>query len=274
MIGYSKDQFIKYEDINIPADSIAVNRGYGAFDFFGIVNGKPFYYKRHLDRFFKTMRLMRMQIPYSQNSVKEIIDELVNINAINNLYFKLLAYPSIQSEEPEIPCDLYILPVAIEPYSGFDHKNGVKLITKEHQRFLPDAKSTNYLPMLYWQKEIMEAGAVDVLYYSQNEVRETSRGNVFIVKDGLVSTPNLKMLKGITRSIVLDILNDSDISYTESPVTLEMLFGANEVFLTSTTKQVLPVVKIDGKVINDGVPGDITRHLFNGFIQLKKSWNR
>lgn len=273
MIGYQNNEFLNTHEIVIPADSTASNRGVGAFDFFGVINGKGFYQERHLDRFFSTVKLMRLSIKESRKQVEEILHKLINLNENENFYIKLFAYPLDSFEGRLILSEFIALPITIKPADRFNHHTGVNLITKEYQRFLPEAKSTNYLPLVYWQEEIRNAGAVDVLYFSDNEVRETSRGNIFIVKGDIVTTPSEKILKGITRSVVLDILKEHNICYKEGSISLEMLYEADEVFLSSTTTWVLPVVQINDTVFSRGKPGVLTKRIFNYFVQLKEGWN-
>ncbi len=273
MIGYSKDRFTSIENIHLPADSIAVNRGYAAFDFFGIVNGKPFYLERHLDRFFRTMEIMRLEIAFSKQQVKDIVSEIVSRNQYSDFFIKLFAHPIETFSEPTIESEFYAVPVIIKSDSSFDYEHGIKLISKAYQRFLPEAKSTNYLPLVYWQSEIIEQKAVDVLYYSEGCIRETSRGNIFMVKDDIVYTPHEKILKGISRSIVLDILREKGISFMEQSIPLKFIEAADEVFLSSTTKLILPVTTIDSAKIRDGNVGVYTKGIMEAFHSIKLNWN-
>ncbi len=274
MTGYAFSDFRDISEINIPADADAVNRGYGAFDFFSVLNGKPFYLERHLDRFFNTMQVMRLSIKESREELTSIINAVVEKNAISDFHIKLFAYPGNAFAGEVLNCNLFVLPIIVPSTKMFDVSNGVKVITKDYQRFLPEAKSTNYLPMVYWYNEIVAEGAVDVVYYSEGCVRESSRGNVFIFKDGRLSTPNEKMLKGITRSIAMDVLRENNIEFFEEPVKIESFLNADEVFLTSTTKKILPVINVDGSAIGDGKPGKFAALLDKAFEEIRQSWNK
>lgn len=272
MIGFAQNQYRDVNTVNIPADSIVSNRGYGAFEFFRIINKKPFYLARHLDRFYKTLHLMRLKIEYSRTKVESIINEIIESNGPLNFYIKLFAYPRNSFFETEIESDFFAIPNLAQSNSEIDFKKGARLITKEYQRFLPEAKSTNYMPMIYWQRDAIKANAVDVLYFSDNHIRETSRGNVFVVKNGKVFTPDKQVLKGITRGVVIDILKNSRTPFSEEPVKLEALQSANEVFLSSTTKLILPIIQIDSMLIGEGRVGPITGSVFEKFQELQNSW--
>ena len=271
MIGFAINQYLSVSDINLAADAIAVNRGYGAFDFFGVINGTGFYFERHLDRFFNSMQLMRLHINFSKSEVKSIIERLFERNNKSNFYIKLFAYPLKDFSGKKIQSELFVLPVMMPVDNSFDYKNGVKLISKEYQRFLPEAKSTNYLPLVYWQNEISDAKAADVLYYSQGSIRESSRGNVFLVLNGEVLTPGSKILRGITRSVVMDLLNDNGVSVIEKEIPFGLMLKADEIFLSSTTKKILPVTQVDENTISNGSVGQVSSLLIQKFEELQKN---
>ncbi|MBN2484408.1 MAG: aminotransferase class IV [Bacteroidales bacterium] len=268
--GFKNGVYAPVNDITIPVDNIGVNRGYGAFDFFGVINNKPFFLNRHLDRFFRSLELLRLKIDFSRQQVEAYIEEVIKQNNTGDFFMKLFAIPLNSDTAPSLNCGFYIVPVSFMPFGKEIYVNGCSLITKEYERFAPEAKSTNYLPLIYWHNEICTAGAIDVLYHSNGTIKETSRGNIFIVKNNIVSTPGSDILRGISRSIVIDIAKSANLRVKEKPVSLDELFTSDEVFLTSTTKKVLPVVKIDGKTIYSGLVGPVTKMLMNEFDKLRE----
>jgi branched-subunit amino acid aminotransferase/4-amino-4-deoxychorismate lyase len=272
-VGFIENEFIEIQHARIAVDSIAVNRGYGAFDFFGVINKKPFYLDRHLDRFFRTIELLRTTIHFNRNEIASLIDQIIQKNEERDFYIKLFALPNASHTVPGLDSALYIIPVHAGSFDPQLYENGGRLISKEYSRFLPEAKSTNYLPMVFWYPEIVKNQAVDVLYYFNNIVHETSRGNIFMVKEQKVYTPSHDILKGITRSVIIDILMQKNIEIIEKQITLSELMDADEVFLTSTTKKVLPIVRIDDKEVGTGAVGKVTRELFSKFEQLQRKWN-
>lgn len=268
MTGYCYHQFTEAEAITLPAGSIAANRAYGAFDFFGVRHRQAFYLHRHLERFFTTMSLMRLKIKYSPEQLQALVHEIIQRCQEDDFYIKLFAYPIDTFSGSEIPAELFIIPLVLPIDTRFNYNTGIMLISKEYQRFLPEAKSTNYLPLVYWQHEIDLAGAADVLYYNAGIVSETSRGNVFLVKNGKVFTPARNMLKGITRSIILDLLQEKGEPCIERDIAFDELFTADEVFLSGTTKKVLPVTCIDHRIIHKGQIGPTSQWLMSEFESL------
>lgn len=271
-ISFFNGSFLYTHEIGIPVDNLAVNRGYGAFDFFGIVNGKPFYGDRHIKRFLNTLRLLKLKIEYSENDLANIVKELIEKNTVSDFYLKLFALPVLQDHSKNSPASLIIMPIEAPQYPPGLYKSGAKLISKEYSRFMPEAKSTNYMPMVFWQDDLEKAGATDILYLSQNYVRETSKGNVFCVKDNVFYTPGKDVLWGITRSVVLDLLHEQNFQCIQKDISFVELLASDEIFLSSTTKKIMPINNIDGQIIGNGVPGEKTKKIMGLFENLRTSW--
>ncbi|MDF1546451.1 MAG: aminotransferase class IV [Bacteroidales bacterium] len=262
--GFYNNRFTKASQIKIHPDNLAIGRGYAAFEFFRIINGLPFYLDRHLDRFFNTLKLLRLNVNYSRHQLQEIISEIIQKNEQLNYFIKMYALPG-NSIKLNQTARMLILPVQIEEIPSYLYDQGVSLILKEYARFLPEAKSTNYLPSVFWQNEMEEAKASDVLYYYDNKILECSRGNIFIVKNGQIISPFKNILKGITRSIVIDIIQSHQMPFKATEINPTDLFAADEVFISSTSKLIMPVVNVKGAKIGDGKPGKISTELLNLF---------
>jgi D-alanine transaminase/branched-chain amino acid aminotransferase len=271
-IGFFNGSYLQAEDIKIPVDNLAVNRGYGAFDFFGITNNKSFFGDRHIKRFLNTINLMKLYIKYTESELVEIIENLIQKNSNTDFYLKLFALPTQIIHQPETPSSIIIIPAEVPSYDQNLYSNGAKLISKEYNRFLPEAKTTNYLPMVYWYNEMLQHEAIDVLYKNNKHIRETSRGNIFCVKNNKFLTPSKDILAGITRSLVLELLNDKKLPVFETEITYDELVSSDEVFLSSTTKKIMPIVSIDNLQIGDGKPGKLTNDLSDTFNAMQKSW--
>jgi len=266
--GFCCDHFCEASEVKIPVDSIGLNRGYAAFDFLKVVHGKAFFPERHLDRFFRTMDLLRISISQSRDQVLEIITHLAGTGKESCFGLKLFAVP-LDSEDPECyPANLYIHPVSLTLHPDSFYSKGSKLITFEYSRFLPNAKSTNYLPSMLWESEVKRRGAIEPLFHFGGYVLETARSNVFMCKEGQLITPTEGVLHGITRSVIIDLARNLDIPLVERDVRLVELFNADEVFVTSTTKGVGPIVNVDGTAINDGRVGPVTTQLVNDYRAL------
>lgn len=269
MIGFCNGKYMPVNEITIPADSLAVNRGFGAYDFFSVINGIPFYLDRHIHRFKETLRLLKFDNKHL-HEIDNIIKQLIAYNKTHQSFgIKLFALPT-QESNPPLNTELYALPTQLIKFNNNDYQNGCKLILREYKRFLPEAKSTAYLASQYYKDEIDKFGAADVLYHDNGFIRETSRGNFFLVKNNIVFTPKNEVLKGITQSVLFDIMNEASIPYKVEDINLEQMRDADEVFVTSSTKLVLPIVNIDGLKINQEIPGELSKQLLKLFLQHKE----
>jgi branched-chain amino acid aminotransferase len=143
---------------------------------------------------------------------------------------------------------------------------GIKLLSVEYVRSIAEIKTTNYAYPVWHSVQWKEAGAEDVIYHMNGEISESSRSNIFIIKDGQVSTPNKHVLHGITRKHVMDIVGEVAIR----PINFEEMLEADEVFITSTTKVLLPVNQVDNRVIGNGKVGKRTLDILEKFKALEK----
>ena len=151
----------------------------------------------------------------------------------------------------------------------FDTSKGLYLITEEYVRELPTAKSINYLMGVYLQQKVKDAGADDVLYVKNGFISELPRSNVFIVsKENELITPDSNVLHGVTRKHILQLASKV-LTVKEQPVQLDELLNANEVFVSSTTKRLLPVLSVNGLQIATGKAGTTTGLLYQRFLEFE-----
>ena len=161
---------------------------------------------------------------------------------------------------PEITAEIVKIAPTLEAVSNMIlpdwWKNGGSLISCNYQREIPEAKTINYLRSVRWSQRLLETKAAEILYLDRNWVRECSRSNIFYVKDQIVYTPKSMILAGVTRKRILQL---PGFTVEQRNFKMKELLEADEVFITSTTKGVLPIVKIDSTVIGDGRIGMITK---------------
>jgi D-alanine transaminase/branched-chain amino acid aminotransferase len=163
---------------------------------------------------------------------------------------------------------LFISQIEFAAPSHRSLENGIKLVSYEHQRQLPQVKSIDYLMSIWLQPILEERSADELLYLSNGLIRESPRSNIFLVtQDEKLITPGEQILKGISRKKVLEIAS-SNFTTEERDIHFDEIASAKEIFLTSTTKQILPVSKVDGITIGDGRPGPITKKLSEQLSQF------
>lgn len=272
MIGFHNGNYIDVTNLSIPITATTINRSYAAFEFFTLANNKPFYLDRHLHRLFNTLKILRIKIEYSNLSLKNIILNLISKNPLENISYKIFVIPEPLSNSDYFKGDLFIFPILNAPNQELLYKTGAKLLLKKHLRFLPDAKTTNYTAAIYWENEIIKKCAIDVLYHNEVSILETSRSNIFMVKNNIIFTPIKDILYGITRSIAIELIQKNNFILNEKEITIKELQQADEIFVTSTTREILPIIQLDSTIINSKVIGSITQKLMADFSHLKNEY--
>ncbi|MBC7826790.1 MAG: aminotransferase class IV [Chitinophagaceae bacterium] len=257
-MAFLNGQFIKEENAFLHISDLAIQRGYGIFDYCRTSNDIPVYLDYHIDRFFRSAELMHLQLPIAKPEIISIIQQLISKNVIPNSGIRMLLTGGYSPDSYEVVRpNLVILqhPLHLRPAGLFEQ--GIKVITHEYVREFPGAKTINYSMGIWLQQKIKESNAVDVLYHQQGEVSEFPRSNFFIVtKDDVVATPKKNILQGITRKKIIELASNHFV-VEERIVTLHDIRTAKEAFMTSTTKRILPIVQVDNAVIGNGQPGQI-----------------
>jgi D-alanine transaminase/branched-chain amino acid aminotransferase len=260
---YINNQFLPATDGSLPVSDLSIQRGYALFDYLKVVNGIPLYVDDHLDRLFHSAEQLHLPIIHTREALKDIIRQLMQHNHQPHSGIRItltggnspdgysIAAPNlIISQSPlQLPT-----PEAVE--------RGIKLMTYPHQRQLPHVKTTDYVMAIWLQLQVKEQGADDILYYNEASISECPRANIFMVKEGKLITPAQNILKGVIRKHVLQLAADM-LPVEERDIPLQELKLAEEVFITSTTKQVLPVRQVDEVVLFKEGPGRITTQLLH-----------
>jgi branched-chain amino acid aminotransferase len=148
------------------------------------------------------------------------------------------------------------------------YQSGVKLLSVEYVRAIADIKTTNYTLPVWHSMQWKEQGAEDVLYHWNGQVSESSRSNFYIVKDGIISTPDRHILMGITRKHLLAIAGNVEVR----PISMEEVWDADEAFISATTKILLPITQIDDRKVGSGKVGKVSLDLLEKFREREKAY--
>lgn len=271
MAVFFNDHFVANENALLHVSDLSMQRGYAIFDFCRTKNWQPLFLNDHLDRFYASAAAMHLPARYNKEELTGIVHELIERTLLDEagIHILLTGGYSADGYQPASP-NLIITCNAVKTASLADFENGITAMTYEQQRELPSVKTINYMMAVWLQPLLKEKKVNDVLYHHKGIITEFPRSNVFIVtKDQRLLTPSRHMLRGITRKQVLSIAA-KQMNVEERDIHTDELLQAAEVFLTSTTKKIMPVVAIDGHIIGDGKPGVITRKLYNDFLQLEQ----
>jgi branched-chain amino acid aminotransferase len=276
LICFLNGRFISKEEATIPVTDLGLQRGYGIFDFIRVTANVPLFCEDHLDRFYRSAEIMRLPIAQSRETLRNSITELLEKNNLPDSGIKILltggASPDgFQIGEP----NLLITQQLIAPPPDTIFLPGYKLVTYEHRRQLPEVKTTDYLRAIYLQPWMKENGGDDILYHHQGIVSECPRSNIFMVtQNNILVTPGKNILKGITRKQLLAMAVDLGIIVEERDISLQDIEDAKEVFITSSTKRLIPVVQVDEKIFAPFSAGSVTARLYDAFKEKEKKFTQ
>jgi len=261
MYAIINGSLVRTEEAKILITDLAIQRGYGVFDFFRTVNNQPLFAEDHLDRFFHSAKEMHLAKDLNREQLKTMIRQLMEENNTPDSGIRITLTGGYSADGYLLAAPNLLITQTVFQFNAANFETGTHLVTYAHQRQLPEVKTIDYLHAIYLQPYIKENNATDVLYFQHNEITECPRSNFFLVteKDEII-TPAKNVLKGITRKRILSL---KSFNSREASIAPADLANAKEAFITSTTKKVLPVLKIDGRMIGDGRPGEISRAIFN-----------
>ncbi|KQB99069.1 aminotransferase class IV [Pedobacter sp. Hv1] len=260
-------ELVQEADAKIHVSDLSIQRGFGIFDFLKTINGQPIFIENHFDRFYNSAKELGLTIGYDRESLLNAVKALMEKNNMPNSGIKFILTGGFSADGYTIGEPNLVITQSPFEYDTTAFDKGTTLVTYNHQRQLAVIKTIDYLQAIRLQPYIKQNNADDVLYHDNGMIRECPRANFFMVKDQRIISPKTAILKGITRSKVLD-MTVADFSIVEEDFTLEDLAKADEAFITSSTKNVLPVLEIDGQKVGDGKPGKITRQLNEQFTAL------
>lgn len=267
------DQILDLDKAHVHITDLALLRAYGIFDFFRLVDLKPLFFKDHIERFYTSADRLRLKCLVGRKHLRKLILELIETNEIQNSGIRLVLTGGESPNGYAIGNPtLFVLNEPINPLPEQHFSQGIKLISHEYLRDIPEVKTINYLMGIYKMPEVRGKGATDLLYHWKGQISELTRSNFFIVdQDDNVITPGDGILKGINRKHVLDVAREH-FAVEERDLFMDELKTAKEAFITGTTKKVMPVVQVDDLVIGDGKPGVITRKLQKFYDEYMDSY--
>ncbi len=272
MYVYLNDRLVESEKAVLHISDLAIQRGYGIFDFFRVRDHVPLFVEDHLDRFIRSANIMHLTSPCSAEKLHAILQDLLKKNNIPHSGIRMILTGGYSPDayQPVTPNFIIMQSPLMIPETTTP--KSISIITHEFVRDIPEAKTINYTMGIWLQKKLTEQHADDVLYHTHGVVTEFPRCNFFIVtQDNTIITPDKNALKGVTRKRLLE-LGAKQFKIREGTVTLNDIHQAKEAFLTSSTKRIQAIVKIDGRIVGDGMPGKITSSLLTILQQAESEY--
>lgn len=263
-IYYIDGEFVEDDKAVVPAKDITVLRGYGVFDFLITYNKRPFQLEQHVARLENSAREIGLTLNHSNREICDIVMQTLEKNTHHTESNIRIVYTGGISPDGVTPQGNGILMVYVTPkYELPDwwYANGAKIISVDMERFIPTSKSTNYLSAVFAQQKAHGQGAIEAIYKDRdNNLLEGTTTNIFCFKGNQLITPPDGILPGITRSAVLELLKDEytiDLRHINADEMIQM----DEVFITASNKEIVPIIQLDDLVISGGKPGEKTKAL-------------
>jgi len=274
---YIDGNFVEEDDAQLSVKDITVLRGYGVFDFLITYNRRPFYLKEHVARLEHSASEIGLELQHSNSQMCEIVEETIKRNDHHTESNIRIVYTGGISPDGVTPQGNGILMVMVTPkleLPDWWYTDGASVATVDMERFIPTSKSTNYLNAVFAQQLAKKQGSIEAIYVDrENRVLEGTTTNIFGVKDSTIVTPPDGILPGITRSVVLELAkgrHDVELRHIDK----EELKEFNEIFISASNKEIVPVIKVDDMVVADGKPGMQTRKIMSLFREYTDAYGQ
>lgn len=270
---YLNGKFLLLEKAGINPLDLGFIRGYALLEVLRTYKGKIFAYQDHYQRLKEGADFLKLKIPVSKDQLENIINQIIRKNKLQEAKIKIILSGGISEEDFSIPAKqtlfVYAEPLPIYPEELYE--KGIKIISINHRRANPQIKVANYLEAIRFHHLLKAKNASELLYVYDDYIYECSSSNIFIFKKNVLITPNYAVLPGVTRKYVLYLAG----KYFKTRVRLikyKEAIKADEVFITSTTREILPVIQIDNYKINGGKVGENTKFLREKWKEFIERW--
>lgn len=273
---YLNGKFVSQKDAKISVFDHGFLYGDGAFEGIRSYKSLVFRLDEHIDRLYETAHTLMIKIPLTKKQMVKTVIDTLKANKLTDAYIRVI----VTRGEGDLGLDpqkcfgspgVIIITDKITLYPKELYNKGMEIITVPTVRNNPEAlnprlKSLNYLNNILAKIEASNSGYCEAIMLDhQGYVAECTGDNIFIVKNGILSTPSQGQLKGITRDAVLSLAAKSKVKTEERLITRHEVYTADECFLTGTAAEIIPVVKVDGRTIGGGKPGTLTKKMITMF---------
>ncbi len=272
---YVNGEFVADNQAQISVNDLSVIRGFGVFDFLRTYNGVPFHLDDHLNRLERSARLIGLKLPHPKAEIGEIVKETLARSHHPESNIRIVVTGGLSSDgiTPGESPKLLVMVTGVKQMPAEWYTKGAKVVTSHVDRFMPGAKSINYIPAILCQAEARNQQAIEAIYVDRNGyILEGTTSNIFaFIGDTLVTPPCDRVLPGITRQVVLTLAK-KEFSVVERQLHKDEIRLFDEAFLASSIREVVPIVAIDSVQIGDGMPGSRTIKIMEMFRDNTNSY--
>jgi D-alanine transaminase len=278
-IAFLNNTFLPLKDARISVMDRGFLFGDGVYEVIPVYAGKLFRLHHHLKRLRNSLDAVRIDNPLSNKDWESMLTELVNRNEEPELAIYLQVTRGVAAKRdhafpPECKPTVFAMSSSMPPPVDIDKVSGITAVTLPDIRWkLCNIKAITLLPNVMLRQQAIDADAAEAILIRNGYAVEGAASNVFIVKNGMLITPpnGPTLLPGITRDLVIELAAKHAVPYREAAISESELFSADEIWLTSSTREISPVTLLDETVISKGIPGPLWQHMIRLFQDCKSA---
>lgn len=267
---YLNGEYVDAEEARVSVSDRGLLLGFGLFETLRAYFGIPFRLARHLERLYSSARTLDLPLPAEREEIGRAVLKVLKLNGLGEARIRI-TFTGGAPPSAEIPMGSAI--VSAVPVEGLPpemYEKGVRVILTDLDKSMGLArhKTTDAMPKVIAHREAERAGAFEAVFRNPaGRISECATSNIFLVTAGELRTPPVSegLLPGITREIVLSLARELGIPAAEATIREEDLYGADEVFVTASVKEIVPVVRVGEESVGPGRPGPLTRKIHEAY---------
>jgi D-alanine transaminase len=272
---YLNGQYLPLADAKVSVMDRGFLFGDGVYEVIPAYFGQLFRLEDHLERLDNSLKSIRLQNPHSHEQWRNLLTPLLKKGLDQSVYLQVTRGPAPKRDHAfpaNVAPTVFAMVSGIAPHS--DPDNGVKALSMEDSRWkLCHTKAITLLANVLLRQAAVDEGCAEAILFKDGYLTEGAASNVFAVIDGVLMTPpkSPAILPGITRDVILEIARKNNIPCSEQAIPMNKLRKASEIWITSSTREIIPVVELDDEKIGDGKPGALWKSLYKLFQEYKLS---
>lgn len=276
---YLNGNFVEADKATISPFDRGFIFGDGIYELIPVYGGRPFHLDQHLERLAENLDAMQLTKPYRNPEWADIIDQLIEPLADQDQAVYLQVTRGVAPRDHAFPENasptVFAFTKPMHYANADEREHGVSAITANDFRWQRcDIKAISLLANVILRQQAVSQGAAEAILLNAGKVSEGAASNIFIVSKGMIMTPpkDHRILPGITRDLVVELAQAAGIDCQQTDISESRLRDADEVWMTSSTKEILSIVRIDGAPVGDGRPGPLSVQLYDLYQEYKQAF--
>jgi D-alanine transaminase len=277
-IVYLNGTFVPLAEARIPVLDRGFIFGDGIYEVVPVYGGVPFRWREHLRRLRRSLGKVRIDNPMNDSGWTDLVREIVSRHPWSNQFVYMQITRGVAKRDHAFPQGVtptvFAMSSEMPAIPPAQLQQGVAAVTIADERWLHcDIKSTSLLGNVFARQSAVDAGAVEAVMFRDGFLTEGSSSNIWVVRGGTLLAPprDNRILEGIRYGLVEELCASEGVPFEVRPVSRDEVASADELMLSSATKEVLPITRLDGKPVGDGKPGPVFNRLHGGYQRAKRA---